>query len=185
MLLICCGLLFAACNQSSTTPTTPPSNPCGGILTVSNEFIEININGTTLKSETLQSNGINISPITCVFNTDTSLSRTAQIMGSTTTCPTNLTMINNGSFVLVVSKHLNPKDPLGSYIYGGHGGISDWSNINNKIDYTIPQDSLRIDINNCTADYVSGTISGTAIESNTNIKYPFTGIFHNAHRSGF
>ena len=56
LFLLSCVLLATACNQSNTTPTTPPANPCG-ITTNNNEFIELknDRNLITLKlADTLQ-----------------------------------------------------------------------------------------------------------------------------------
>ena len=188
-IIICLTLFSVACNQSNTTPTTPPANSCGN-STNSNEFIELKINGLTLKSESINiSNGLGgffTFPVMATFITDTSSERRLSLLGSTTICPSNSTMINNMAITVFASKKSsNYIDPIGVYNKAAYGNISYYKNLSDVKGYTIPDDSITLNVTSCTADYVSGTFVGHALENNTNILYPFNGTFNNLKRSGF
>jgi hypothetical protein len=183
-IIICLTLFSVACNQSNTTPTTPPAttNPCG-ITTNTNEYIELKINGKTLRNESINL----IFPVMANFVTDTSSpgERRLSLFSSTTTCVLNSTMINDMVIIISVSKSSNYIDPIGVYNKGAYGTIDVYQSLTNKKSYTIPDDSITLNVTSCTADYVSGTFVGHALENNTNILYPFNGTFNNLKRNGF
>jgi hypothetical protein len=189
MVLLAFVLLATACSQNTTTPTTPPAttNPCG-ITTNTNEYIELKINGNTLRSESINlSNGITF-PVMANFVTDTSSpgERRLNLVSSTTACPLNSTMINDMVLLIFVSnRSSNYIDPIGVYNKGAYGNLDVYQSLTNKKSYTIPNDSITLTVTSCTADYVSGTFVGHALENNTNILYPFNGTFNNLKRSGF
>jgi len=184
-IIICIVLFNTSCTQSSTTPTTPPvtTNPCG-FTKNSNEFIELKINGNTLRSETILINGVDFGRPGCQFTTDGNR-RHLKLIGIQTLCA--LTLINDLTIGLEAEKSSNFQDPLGFYYNSiGQGNFSYYSTTTgNKKEYTIPKDSLTVSVTSCTADFVSGTFVGTALETNTNILYPITGSFNNLVRSGF
>jgi hypothetical protein len=184
MVVLAFVLLATACSQNTTTPTTPPAttNPCG-VTTISNEYIELKINGKTLRSESINL----IFPVMANFVTDTSSpgERILNLVGSTTVCALNSTMINDMLIIIYVSKSSNYIDPIGVYNKGAYGNFDVYQSVTNKKSYTIPNDSITVTVTSCTADYVSGTFVGHALENNTNILYPFTGSFNNLQRSGF
>jgi hypothetical protein len=184
MVLLAFVLLATACSQSTTTPTTPPvtTNPCG-ITTNTNEYIELKINGNTLRSESINL----IFPVMANFVTDTSSpgERRLNLVSSITACALNSTIINDMVIIIYVSKSSNYIDPIGVYNKGAYGNIDVYQSLTNKKSYTIPNDSITVTVTSCTADYVSGTFVGHALENNTNILYPFTGSFNNLKRNGF
>jgi hypothetical protein len=184
MVLLALVLLATACSQSTTTPTVPPAttNPCG-ITTNTNEYIELKINGNTLRSESINL----IFPVMANFVTDTSSpgERRLNLVSSITACALNSTIINDMVIIIYVSKSSNYIDPIGVYNKGAYGNIDVYQSLTNKKSYTIPNDSITVTVTSCTADYVSGTFVGHALENNTNILYPFTGSFNNLKRNGF
>ena len=184
LFLFSCVLLATACTQNTTTPTVPPAttNPCG-ITTNTNEYIELKINGKTLRNESINL----IFPVMANFVTDTSSpgERRLNLVSSTTACALNSTMINDMVIIIYVSKSSNFIDPIGVYNKDAYGNFDVYQSPTNKKSYTIPNDSITVTVTSCTADYVSGTFVGHALENNTNILYPFTGSFNNLQRNGF
>ena len=81
-----------------------------------------------------------------------------------------------------IDKLTNALDPIGVYT-GSNGSIDYYKGIFDIKRYNI--DSITVLVNTCNADYVSGTFTGTAIENNTLISYPFNGTFNNLQRNGF
>jgi hypothetical protein len=178
-IIICIAIFNISCNQSNTTPTTPPANPCG-ITKKSNEYIELIINGTTLRNEALL--GV-IQPLPdprCWFFSDP-IKRRINIISNYTDCQG--TKINEFCTFLEVEKITNGQDRTGIYDLSPYGSFSYYSTTAqyNK-EYSIS--TLTVTITSCTNDFVTGTFVGTAIEKFTNITYPFTGSFNNIARCG-
>ena len=185
MVLLVFVLLATACTQSTTTPTVPPAttNPCG-FTTNSNQYIELKINGNTFRNEALIINGA-AANLPCQFNTD-GTRRDLSIGGGRMACALNSAIINNLEIYIYASKTSNYQDPIGNYAGNYVGRFSYYSSTTGTIkNYGIPKDSLSLTVTNCTADFVSGTFVGTALETNTNIAYPITGSFSNLVRIGF
>jgi hypothetical protein len=191
MILLAFVLLATACSQNTTTPPAT-TNPCGA-TTNSNEFIELKINGLNLRSESFNINnglgGVIIFPVMATFVTDTSSpgERRLNLLCSTTFCPNNNSiMLNNLAMTVFASnRSSNYINPIGVYNKAAYGSISYYKSLNDVKGYTIPDDSITVTVTSCTADYVSGTFVGHALENNTNILYPFNGTFNNLKRSGF
>jgi hypothetical protein len=187
IIITCIAILNTSCTQSSTTPTTPPAttNPCG-YGTISNEFIELNINGLNLRSENLTASGNIMNTVKAIFSTDTTTppSRKLSLIAQAQPCLLNSSVTNNMNFSMNIYKLTNALDPIGVYTgSSGNGYIEYYKGIMDVKRYNI--DSITVLVNTCNADYVSGTFTGTAIENNTNILYPFTGSFNNLQRNGF
>jgi hypothetical protein len=186
-IIICIVLFNTSCTQSTTTPTTPPAttNPCG-YSTNSNQYIELKINGKTLRNETILLNGVTFFRPICQFTTDPS-GRELNIVGTQTVCALDATVVNDLVISINASKSSNFQDPLGLYNNGSSLGSFYYysSTTGNKKEFTIPKDSLTVTVTSCTADYVSGTFVGTGLEKNTNTLYPLTGSFNNLIRGGF
>jgi hypothetical protein len=185
-IIICIVLFNTSCTQSSTTPTTPPAttNPCG-YSTNSNEYIELQINGLNLRSENLIANGVNMNSVKATFSTFTTTppSRTLVLSAPAFPCSINSSVTNNMLLSIgFIDKLTNALDPIGVYT-GSNGYIDYYKGIFDIKRYNI--DSITVLVNSCNADYVSGTFTGTAIENNTNILYPFNGSFNNIQRNGF
>jgi hypothetical protein len=195
MILLAFVLLATACSQNTTTPTTPPAttNTCG-YSTNSNQYIELKINGNTFRSESVMLNGAPFQTLACNFLTDQT-HRWLSIPPLITQFPcnfdpTNTIIINNLSIVLDAYKTSNFQDPLGIYDKYANGvssgGFSCYSTTTNTTkSYYFPEDSLTINVTNCSADNVSGTFVGTAFEFNWPTPIPVTGSFNNIKRNGF
>jgi hypothetical protein len=183
-IIICIAILNTSCTQSSTTPTTPPvtTNPCG-IYTNSNEFIELKINGNTFRTESYVIGGNKLPAASSILYADTFpvlAYREYSIDADAFGCA-NTSYINTLSSKFRNKKLTINSDPLG--IYKGYGEFDCYSPNNTVSFYKVDQDSITLTITSCTADYVSGTFVGTAVEKNTNIFSPFTGSFNNAKRN--
>jgi hypothetical protein len=95
-------------------------------------------------------------------------------------------MINNLAITVFASnRSSNYINPIGIYNKATYGSISYYKSLSDVKGYTIPDDSISVTVTSCTADYVSGTFVGHALENNTNILYPFNGTFNNLKRNGF
>ena len=194
-IIVCIVLLNTSCTQNTTTPTTPPAttNTCG-YSTDSNQYIELKINGNTFRSESVMLNGAPFQTLACNFSTDQT-SRWLRVPSILMQYPCNfdplnLIKINNLGIVLDAYKTSNFQDPLGIYDKYANGvssgGFSCYSTTTNTTkNYYFPEDSLTINVTNCSVDYVSGTFVGTAFEFNWPTPIPVTGSFKNLKRGGF
>jgi hypothetical protein len=181
-------LLATACSQNTTTPTLPPTtnNPCG-IYTNSNEFIELKINGNTFRTVSYAFGGNKFPAALSNFYTDTFFfkERRYNISCDAFGCA-NTSYINTLSSKFWNKRSTNSTnylDYLG--IYKGYGEFDCYSPNNTVNFYKVEQDSITLTITSCTADFVSGTFVGNALEIPTNILYPFSGSFKNLKRNGF
>ena len=189
LFLFSCVLLATACTQNTTTPTVPPATNTCGYSTNSNVFIELKINGNTFRCESLIYNGVPFFGLGCGFITELGRRKLWILPVGMLACPLNSTnYLNNLSIGLEAEKSSNFQDPIGIYNKSGdcQGSFSYYSTITGTTKgFIIPTDSLTVTVTSCTADFVSGTFVGTALETNTNIPYPISGSFNNLVRSGF
>jgi hypothetical protein len=184
-IIICIAIFNTSCTKNSTTPTTPPAttNPCG-YTTNSNEYIELKINGNTIKNEALIINGAT-THLSCQFITDQTR-RYLSIGEGRMVCTLNSAIINNLEIYIYASKTSNYLEPIGNYAGNYAGRFSYYSSTTGTIkNYGIPKDSFSLNVTKYTPYLVSGTFVGTALETNTNIPYPITGSFNNLQRNGF
>ena len=125
--------------------------------------------------------------VKAIFFTDTTTptNRTLGLTAPAFPCVLNSSVTNNMKFIMSnIDKLTNALDPIGVYTgRRGNGYIEYYKGIMDIKLYNI--DSITVLVNTCNADYVSGTFTGTAIENNTLISYPFNGTFNNLQRNGF